>query len=136
MRWEAMVFAACILLELEFLTLVTNEKLVTSVSTGCLGGHLHSTPNPVVMLFRFAVMSEAVAREYANLAYQQPYQWAMYKAEVSPPSTTNKCGREFGAVHMAPSLVMLLTHSMGSASSAPTPIGMGVKCVEPKCDQS
>jgi hypothetical protein len=34
------------------------------------------------MLFRFAVVSEAVAREYANLAYQQPYQWAMYKAEV------------------------------------------------------
>lgn len=31
---------------------------------------------------RFAVIAEAVAREYANVAYQQPYQWAMYRAEV------------------------------------------------------
>jgi secreted Zn-dependent insulinase-like peptidase len=32
---------------------------------------------------RFAVAAEAVAREYANTAYQQPYQWAMYRSEVS-----------------------------------------------------
>jgi secreted Zn-dependent insulinase-like peptidase len=32
---------------------------------------------------RFAVVAEAVAREYANTAYQQPYQWAMYRSEVS-----------------------------------------------------
>jgi secreted Zn-dependent insulinase-like peptidase len=32
---------------------------------------------------RFAVVAEAVEREYANTAYQQPYQWAMYRSEVS-----------------------------------------------------
>lgn len=31
---------------------------------------------------RFAVMAEAAAREYANVAFQQVYQWAMYRAEV------------------------------------------------------
>ena len=28
---------------------------------------------------RFNVMKEEVVREYANMAYQQPYQWAMYR---------------------------------------------------------
>jgi insulysin len=31
---------------------------------------------------RFAVMAEAAGREYANVAFQQVYQWAMYRAEV------------------------------------------------------
>lgn len=31
---------------------------------------------------RFAVMAEAAQREYANVAFQQVYQWAMYRAEV------------------------------------------------------
>eukprot|EP00879_Flechtneria_rotunda_P027944 GHRR01030004.1.p1 GENE.GHRR01030004.1~~GHRR01030004.1.p1 ORF type:complete len:114 (-),score=21.73 GHRR01030004.1:319-660(-) len=38
----------------------------------------------VVKPDRFAVVQEALAREYANTAYQQPYQWAMYRAEVGP----------------------------------------------------
>jgi hypothetical protein len=33
---------------------------------------------------RFAVMAEAAKREYANIAFQQVYQWAMYRAEVRP----------------------------------------------------
>lgn len=31
---------------------------------------------------RFDVMAEAASREYANVAFQQVYQWAMYKADV------------------------------------------------------
>jgi hypothetical protein len=34
---------------------------------------------------RFAVMAEAAQREYANVAFQQVYQWAMYRAEVGEP---------------------------------------------------
>ena len=31
---------------------------------------------------RFAVVAEALVKEYANVKYQQPYQWAMYRSEV------------------------------------------------------
>lgn len=31
---------------------------------------------------RFAVVAESARREYANIAFQQVYQWAMYRAEV------------------------------------------------------
>jgi len=31
---------------------------------------------------RFAVVAESARREYTNIAFQQVYQWAMYRAEV------------------------------------------------------
>lgn len=48
-----------------------------------LGLLLEELANFKVKPERFAVVKEAVAREYANTAYQQPYQWAMYRSEVS-----------------------------------------------------
>lgn len=47
-----------------------------------LGLILDDLANFKVKPDRFAVVAEALAREYANVAYQQPYQWAMYRAEV------------------------------------------------------
>ena len=35
-----------------------------------------------VLADRFAVVREEVAKEYANMKYQQPYQWAMYRREL------------------------------------------------------
>jgi secreted Zn-dependent insulinase-like peptidase len=40
---------------------------------------------------RFAVMAEAAKREYANIAFQQVYQWAMYRAEVSQQWAASLC---------------------------------------------
>ncbi|WIA29727.1 hypothetical protein OEZ86_012206 [Tetradesmus obliquus] len=54
-----------------------SEKL--PVLLGLLLGEL---ANFKVKPERFAVVKEAVAREYANTAYQQPYQWAMYRSEL------------------------------------------------------
>jgi insulysin len=31
---------------------------------------------------RFSVVAEALVKEYANVKYQQPYQWALYRSEV------------------------------------------------------
>uniref|UniRef100_A0A383VRB5 Peptidase M16 N-terminal domain-containing protein n=1 Tax=Tetradesmus obliquus TaxID=3088 RepID=A0A383VRB5_TETOB len=47
-----------------------------------LGLLLEELANFKVKPERFAVVKEAVAREYANTAYQQPYQWAMYRSEL------------------------------------------------------
>lgn len=33
---------------------------------------------------RFAVVREALAKEYANVRFGQPYQWALYRLDVSP----------------------------------------------------
>lgn len=37
------------------------------------------------------MVSEALAKEYANVRYQQPYQWAMYRSEVGPTSLWQGC---------------------------------------------
>jgi hypothetical protein len=42
-------------------------------------------------LTRFAVVSEALSKEYANVRYQQPYQWAMYRNEVRAAPHLHTC---------------------------------------------
>lgn len=56
-------------------------------------GYNHKMPVLLAMLLdkissftvvpeRFAVVREQLAKEYNNVKYQQPYQWAMYRMEV------------------------------------------------------
>jgi hypothetical protein len=48
---------------------------------------------------RFAVMAEAAQREYANVAFQQVYQWAMYRAEVGDPPGAGGGGDWYRQTH-------------------------------------
>ena len=64
------------------------------------GGYNHKLPVLLELLVakaanftvnpeRFAVVKESLTKDYANVLFGQPYQWAMNRAEVRPPAPFN-----------------------------------------------